>query len=132
VVRERGGRRVYHANHVEHLVFLNWLRRTGMSVAEMRALTALSLQGWRTIGERKELLRAHRQRVESEVRELKVALDLIDAKVAYYAEWEATKQRPAWLHALPGKPGASATARREKRGSLLRSAPRRRSSAHPS
>ena len=111
VVRERGGRRVYRAEHVEHLVFLNWLRRTGMSIAGMRALTALSLQGWRTLGERKELLRAHRERVESEVRELKLALDLIDAKVAYYAEWEAKKKRPAWLHAVPGKQVGSATSR---------------------
>jgi DNA-binding transcriptional MerR regulator len=133
VVRERGGRRVYKPEHVDHLVFLNWLRRTGMSIAAMRALTALSMQGWRTLAERKELLRTHRERVESEIGQLQVALDLIDAKVAYYAEWEAKKKRPPWLHAVPNQErNNAATKRGTKRGSMLhRPSKRRRVAATP-
>lgn len=94
VVRDGGGRRVYRPEHAEHLSFLEGLRRTGMSVAEMRELTALALQGWRTLGERQAILRAHRARVERHIEELRDALGLIDAKLAFYDEWAAKKKRP--------------------------------------
>jgi DNA-binding transcriptional MerR regulator len=98
VGRDRGGRRVYEHGHIDHLLFLDWLRRTGMSVAEMRQFTTLSMKGWRTIGERQALLRNHRAHVEREIADLQTALDMIDAKVAYFAEWAARKRRPAPIH----------------------------------
>lgn len=94
VDRDRGGRRVYQHDHLEHLIFLERMRRTGMSVADMQKLTALGLQGWRTLGERQALLKAHRGDVEEKIRDLQAALALIDAKVAYYAEWAAKNKRP--------------------------------------
>lgn len=94
VERDRGGRRVYHRDHVEHLDFLELLRRTGMSVAAMRRFTDLSMAGWRTLGERQALMRAHRTAIEAQIRDLKAALALIDAKAAFYAEWETTRRRP--------------------------------------
>jgi len=45
VVRDGGGRRVYHEQHVDWLDLMERLRRTGMSIAEMRAYTALVRQG---------------------------------------------------------------------------------------
>jgi DNA-binding transcriptional MerR regulator len=104
VMRERGGRRVYHPDHVEHLVFLERLRRTGMSVKEMRAFTALTMQGWRTLGERETLLRTHRARVEEQIAALRDALKLIDAKAAYYADWQAKGKRPPAPPARPAAP----------------------------
>lgn len=113
VERDSGGRRLYHPDHVEHLVFLEKLRRTGMSVAEMRELSALALQGWRTLGERHAMLSAHRARVAQHIEELQAALGLIDTKLAYYAEWMANKKRPpapaAWTD------GEANVARREPR-----------------
>ena len=103
VDRDRGGRRVYHRDHVEHLDFLERLRRTGMSVAAMRRFTDLSMAGWRTLADRQALLRDHRAHVRAQIKELRAALSLIDAKVAYYAEWEAAKKRPPPLPALPRK-----------------------------
>jgi len=94
VERDRGGRRVYHRDHVEHLDFLERLRRTGMSVAEMRRFTELSMAGWRSLPDRQALLRAHRAAVEERIGELQAALGLIDEKLAYYAEWNARKKRP--------------------------------------
>ena len=94
VDRDTGGRRVYQREHVDHLVFLERMRLTGMSVADMRRLTALGLQGWRTLGERQALLNAHRTQIEGKIRELHDALALIDQKIAYYAEWDARKKRP--------------------------------------
>lgn len=101
VERDAGGRRVYVPQHVEHLVFLEWLRRTGMSVADMRKFTALGMQGWRTLEEREARLKLHRKRMEDEIEVLETALDLIDAKLDYYAEWRARKKRPPPLLTLP-------------------------------
>ncbi len=104
VGRDGGGRRVYERDHVEHLIFLERMRRSGMSVAEMRTLTELAWQGWRTLEERQAMLRTHRARVEEQIIELHAALDLIDEKIGYYAEWAARKKRPPPLPAVPDAP----------------------------
>ncbi|HYE45989.1 MAG TPA: MerR family transcriptional regulator [Caulobacter sp.] len=101
VGRDAGGRRVYVDGHVEHLAFLEWLRRTGMSVEDMRAFTALGLQGWRTIPQREERLRDHRRKLERDIAMLQGALQLIDAKLDYFAQWRARKKRPPALLAMP-------------------------------
>lgn len=101
VERDAGGRRVYEPDHVEHLIFLERMRRAGMSVAEMRRLTSLGLAGWRTLPERQALLLAHRKLVEERIRELRSALTLIDEKVGYYDQWARQKRRPPALPAVP-------------------------------
>lgn len=94
VGRDRGGRRVYEQGHVDHLIFLEWLRLTGMTVADMRTFTDLSMQGWRTLEKRQELLNTHRQTVEQRIVDLQVALDLIEAKTEYFSRWASQKKRP--------------------------------------
>lgn len=94
VDRDVGGRRVYLRGHIDHLLFLERMRRTGMSVAEMRRLTELSLQGWRTLPDREALLRDHRAEIELKIEEMRAALAVIDDKLAYYAEWNRRKRRP--------------------------------------
>lgn len=101
VERDAGGRRVYEPDHVEHLIFLERMRRAGMSVAEMRRLTSLGLAGWRTLPERQALLLAHRKLVEERIGELRSALTLIDEKVGYYDQWARQKRRPPALPAVP-------------------------------
>ena len=94
VGRDAGGRRVYEADHVEHVLFLERLRRTGMSVAEMRRLTELSMQGWPSLAERRLLLKDHRAEIEARIADLNIALDQIDAKIAFYDKWAEDKRRP--------------------------------------
>ncbi|HWA61654.1 MAG TPA: MerR family transcriptional regulator [Caulobacteraceae bacterium] len=101
VERDRGGRRTYVADHVEHLRFLDRLRITGMTIAEMRRYCELSMRGWRTLPERQALLREHRRRVEAEIADLHAALDMIDAKVAWYGEWAENRKRPPPLPEPP-------------------------------
>jgi DNA-binding transcriptional MerR regulator len=103
VGRDAGGRRVYECGHVDHLAFLEHLRRTGMSVAELREFSDLSVKGWRTLPERQALLKAHRKHVEQEIEEWRLALDLIDQKMAYYAEWDRQKKRPPPIPHLPAR-----------------------------
>ena len=94
VERDAGGRRVYVEQHVGWLQLMERLRRTGMSIAEMRAYTALVKAGRSTLRERRDMLAAHRQRVQAAIAEQRTALKLIDAKVGFYDEWIATGHRP--------------------------------------
>ena len=94
VGRDAGGRRVYEDDHVEHLLFLERMRRTGMSVAEMRRLTELSMAGWTTLEARQALLANHRAEIEAKVADLRAAVDDINAKIAFYDAWARNKRRP--------------------------------------
>lgn len=112
VDRDRGGRRVYLQAHIDHLGFLEHLRLTGMSVAEMKRFSELSAQGWRTLPERQALLDAHRDKVKAVIDRMDEALALIDAKAAYYAEWQAAKKRPPPLPHPPRAKGRGGNSRR--------------------
>jgi DNA-binding transcriptional MerR regulator len=94
VVRDDGGRRVYNELHVDWLDLMDRLRRTGMSIAEMRAYTALVRQGRSTLRQRQEMLYAHRTRVLETISEWTRALKLIDSKIDFYGEWLTTGHRP--------------------------------------
>ena len=109
VARDAGGRRVYVEQHVGWLRLMERLRRTGMSIAEMRAYTALVKAGRSTLRERRDMLAAHRERVQAEIAEQRAALKLIAAKVDFYDEWIATGHRPK------NDPNRQAPARRAAR-----------------
>ena len=95
VRRDAAGRRVYGEPHVGWLELMDRLRRTGMSIAEMRRYTALVKAGRGTLEQRREMLAAHRQRVVDAIAAHEAALTLIDAKVGFYDEWIASGARPA-------------------------------------
>src|SRR5512134_2027610 len=94
VQRDGGGRRVYADGHVGWLVLMQRLRRTGMSIAEMRRYTALVRQGRSTLAERQALLQAHRERVQRTIAEWQQALVLLDSKIDFYGQWQRTGKRP--------------------------------------
>jgi DNA-binding transcriptional MerR regulator len=94
VERDGGGRRVYHELHVDWLDLMDRLRKTGMSIAEMRAYTALVKQGRGTLKERQQMLYAHRARVLETISDWTRALELIDSKIDFYGEWLTTGHRP--------------------------------------
>ena len=112
VERDGGGRRVYGELHVGWLDLVDRLRRSGMSIAEMRAYTALVKLGRATLRQRREMLAAHRERVLRAIAEHRTALKLIDAKVSFYDDWIATGQRPR------NDPNRSTQARRSTRRSI--------------
>jgi DNA-binding transcriptional MerR regulator len=95
VQRNGSGRRVYNERHVDWLLLMERLRRTGMSIAEMRRYTALVKQGKATLGARRDMLAAHRARVLATIDEWGQALALLDCKLDFYGEWLASGHRPA-------------------------------------
>jgi DNA-binding transcriptional MerR regulator len=99
VERDAGGRRVYSEQHQNWLELMHRLRRTGMSIAQMREYTVLVKQGKTTLRQRQELLRAHRTRIKTTIAEWTDALQLIDSKIDFYGEWLNSGQRP---RTLPG------------------------------
>ncbi len=102
-VPRQGSHRVYSNRHVEWLELMERLRRSGMSVAELRAYTASAQRGAAALEQTHALLVAHRARVEERIREWLRARDVIDEKIAFYGEWIASGQRPAPRHAAGGE-----------------------------
>jgi DNA-binding transcriptional MerR regulator len=94
VVRDSSGRRVYDELHLGWLELIDRLRRTGMSIAEMREYTVLVKEGDSTLQQRQKLLSAHRDRVRERISDWTSALKLIDSKVEFYEEWLTTGRRP--------------------------------------
>lgn len=94
VDRDAGGRRIYGELHLGWLELMDRLRRTGMSIAQMRVYTTLVERGRSSLAQRREFLAAHRDRVKETIAEWTEALRLIDAKVGFYDEWLATGHRP--------------------------------------
>ena len=95
VTRDAGGRRVYGDLHISWLELMDRLRRTGMSIAEMREYTELVKQGSSTLGKRQALLAAHREQVRDMIAEWQLAMKLLDSKIDFYGEWVASGKRPA-------------------------------------
>jgi DNA-binding transcriptional MerR regulator len=94
VARDAGGRRLYTEQHVGWLLLMDRLRRTGMSIAQMRQYTALVKQGKSTLQSRQAMLKAHRERVERTIAEWTEALALLDDKIEFYGQWLAQGKRP--------------------------------------
>jgi DNA-binding transcriptional MerR regulator len=95
VQRDGGGRRLYTEGHVGWLQLMERLRGTGMSIAQMREYTTLVKQGKSTLAQRRELLRAHRERVRERIAEWTDALALLDGKIDFYGQWLRSGKRPA-------------------------------------
>ncbi len=88
VARAASGHRRYMAKDLAWLEFLTRLRTTGMSIRRMQEFAELRRRGEATISERRALLEAHRQTVESHMDELQRNLDAITAKIQDYARME--------------------------------------------
>jgi DNA-binding transcriptional MerR regulator len=95
VVRDGGGRRVYSEYHIRWLDLMERLRRTGMSITQMREYTTLAKQGDAVLEQRRALLAGHQAQVRENIIRWTEALALIDAKIEFYDEWMDKGARPA-------------------------------------
>lgn len=96
VRRDAQGRRTYVDQHVEWLELLERLRLSGMSIRALREYTALVKRGVdpAVLEQRETLLRAHRAQVEKSLADLNAAVELLDAKIAFYERWRRTGVKP--------------------------------------
>jgi DNA-binding transcriptional MerR regulator len=86
VGRTQAGHRLYSPADLDWLQFVMRLKATGMPIAAVRA------EGQPTMGERRDLLVAHRDAVLARIAELQSNLGAIIDKIAYYEE--AAGQQP--------------------------------------
>ncbi|MFI8849235.1 MerR family transcriptional regulator [Streptomyces sp. NPDC053499] len=86
VRRTSGGRRRYTAFDVDWLLICVKLRESGMPLADLKQFAELVRQGPGNEAERLELLDAHRQRVDAQIRALEECRSVIAWKVGVYAE----------------------------------------------
>ncbi|MFJ3926224.1 MerR family transcriptional regulator [Streptomyces sp. NPDC090022] len=86
VRRLSNGRRIYHEEDLEWLAICTKLRSSGMSLAMIRQYIELVRGGPGNELERLELLRRHESHVETQIRELQEALDVMRFKVRLYEE----------------------------------------------
>ena len=84
-LRDLSGQRDYDASILTWIEFLGRLKATGMPIREMLRYAALREGGKATEAERRDILKAHRQRVRSDLAELQANLLVLDAKIAGYA-----------------------------------------------
>ncbi|KPL91080.1 MerR family transcriptional regulator [Herpetosiphon geysericola] len=81
---QQNGYRSYNERHINWIHFIKCLRATGMPIRDIRRYTELLQQGENTVRDRLNLLKAHRQRVEQQLREVKEHLEAVTRKIGYY------------------------------------------------
>ena len=94
VLRDAGGRRIYSKRHITWLELLDRLRRSGMSIAQLRDYTKLAQQGGATVEPTMAVLVQHRQTVADKIAEWEQAMALINQKIDFYAKWKALGKAP--------------------------------------
>ena len=82
--RNASGYRGYSAADLRRLVFLTRMRVSGMTMADLRHYVALADQGPATEPKRREMMLAHRDRIRQQLRELTLALEATEYKIAAY------------------------------------------------
>ena len=86
VGRTQGGFRQYTDEDLERLGLICCLKNTGMSIQEIARFVQLTHEGDRTLEERVELLRAHRERVLEKMAEMQKHLDKVTWKLSFFSE----------------------------------------------
>lgn len=84
IERKESGYRVFSEEDISMLRIIECLKKTGMSIKDIKQFSAWVLQGDQTLQQRYELFLARRQIVEKQLAELQETLKLIDYKCWYY------------------------------------------------
>ncbi|WP_052488100.1 MerR family transcriptional regulator [Gordoniibacillus kamchatkensis] len=88
VRREPNGYRAYSDADLAWIAFLDRLRATGMSIADMTRFAELRRQGDGTVAARRELLEKHEAELTRRLQELEQGLAAIRSKIEHYSEME--------------------------------------------
>ncbi|MBE6479312.1 MAG: MerR family transcriptional regulator [Olsenella sp.] len=89
VERSAGGLRMFGDADREALTVIECLKRSGLSIREIRDFMGMVARGDASLGERRELFRARRDAVKSEIEQLRRTLEVLEYKCWYYETAEA-------------------------------------------
>ena len=84
VERSSGGIRMFQEKDFSWLFIIECLKKSGLSIKDIKHYIDLSLKGDETINERLEIFQKQREKVVSQMAELQETLDTIDYKCWYY------------------------------------------------
>ena len=84
VERSSNGIRVFQEKDYEWLQIISCLKKTGMSLKDIRKYISLAMEGDGTIDERLELFKNQRKALEAQMAELQCAMDVLNFKCWYY------------------------------------------------
>ncbi|WP_271506882.1 MerR family transcriptional regulator [Bradyrhizobium sp. CCBAU 11357] len=94
--RDRSGQRDFDASILTWITFIGRLKTTGMPIRDMLRYAALRDEGEATGAARRQMLEIHRERVRTQLAELRECLLVLDTKIAGYAsDKQRTKQNDA-------------------------------------
>lgn len=86
--RDEHNYRLFDAEDLDWAIFINKLKKTGISLKEIKRYTELRKIGDATITERKELLLKHRIKILKEYEKVQGHLRLLDDKINLYNQME--------------------------------------------
>lgn len=117
VARDGAGRRLYDAQDVSWIRFLQRLRAASMPIGLMRRYAQLRKAGPSTLRERLELLCDYEADVRSRIAELSTHADALDAKIALYRQWidDAEGSRQTHIPDIHGKENDGREDRQEQK-----------------
>lgn len=84
IERSGGGIRLFKEEDLEFIRIINCLKKTGMSLKDIREFIKMTMDGDRTIDDRLHLFFKQRETVQKQLEELKNTLDTIEYKCWYY------------------------------------------------
>lgn len=84
VLRDANGTRIFTENHLEWVYLVLCLRKTGMSVSDIKHYIGLCAKGNSTIEERYSIILEQKKKAEKEIDEMKKKLKAIEVKEKYY------------------------------------------------
>ena len=88
VERSAGGLRMFTDADREALTVIECLKRSGLSIREIRAFMEMCSRGDDSLGERRALFEARRDAVKAEMDQLARTLEVLEYKCWYYATAE--------------------------------------------
>lgn len=90
VARAAGGQRRYAASDMEWIGFLLRLRETRMPIGQMQAFAKLRGDGEATVAQRRRMLEAHLDDVQTAIAAMQQSAQVLQAKISHYRATEAS------------------------------------------
>ncbi|MFE4714282.1 MULTISPECIES: MerR family transcriptional regulator [Bacillales] len=82
--RDDHGNRMFEKRDLDWIRLMTCFRATGMSVADLKQIVDLALQGDETIGQRRAILEAHQEEIKRKQRVLDEAFEAVSQKLEVY------------------------------------------------
>jgi len=84
--RSKSGHRQFSDDDMGWIKLVQCLRATGMPIEDLHQYAELMQQGDATAAERLRILEDHRRRIQGDMQELAIALELVERKISGYDE----------------------------------------------